>query len=278
MDIHEKFKLLEAEIQKVSKLAKDYFDSEDFSNESKDDGSVVTAIDKEVERVLRDFVGTHFPDDAIVGEEQENIAGTSGFVWHIDPIDGTSNFLRKIPFCAVSIARLGDTMEDSFAIVHNPITDHTFASMMDNGVLENERISMCTAEPLGGIYMMTTGIITREEWMKTAKINIQQALAREFGKHATFGCTALQLAYVAAGRMDGYFTMGLSTYDYAAGLYLVRAAGGAISVCEDGVWRLATESIKDICDEHGKILFVSHPDIHERALSTIGDPKQWADK
>lgn len=278
MDIHEKFKLLEAEIQKVSTLAKNYFDSEDFSNESKDDGSVVTAIDKEVERVLREFVSAHFPDDSIVGEEQENIVGTSGFVWHIDPIDGTSNFLRKIPFCAVSVARLGDTMENSFAIVHNPITNHTFASLMDNGVFENERISMCTAEPLGGTYLMTTGVVPRAEWMNLAKPKIQEALGKEFGKHNSYSCTALQLAYVAAGRIDGFFTMGLSTYDYAAGLYLVRAAGGGISICEDGVWRLAEESIKDICDQDGKIMFVSHPDIHERALKVIGDPKQWADK
>lgn len=277
MNIHEKFKLLETEIQIVSKLAKDYFDSEDFSNESKEDGSVVTKIDKEIEKVLREFVGTHFPDDAIVGEEEDNKDGTSGFVWHIDPIDGTSNFLRKIPFCAVSVARLGDTMEDSFAIVHNPITNHTFASLMDNGVFENEKISTCTAEPLGGTYLMSTGIIPREEWMRSAKVNIQQALAKEFGKHSTHGCTALQLAYVAAGRIDGYFTMGLSTYDYAAGLYLARAAGGAISIFENGIWRLAEESLKDICNEHEKIIFVSHPNIHQRAVTLIGDPKKWSD-
>ena len=277
MNIHEKFELLKDEIEISSRLARDYFDSEDFSNESKDDGSVVTKIDKEIESIIREFIARHFPDDAIVGEEHDDIEGTTGFVWHIDPIDGTDNFLRKIPFTAISIARLGDTTEDSFAIVHNPITNHTFASLMDNDVYENEHIVSCLSEPLWERYLVTTGIRPTEPWVQSAKHNIHKALEKEFGKGVSFSCTALQLAYLAAGRMEGFLTMGLKSYDYAAGLYLVRAAGGKISVFENGTWRLAEESIKDICNEHGKILFASRPDLHDRALSLIGDPKKWAD-
>lgn len=277
MDIHEKFKLLEVEIQSVSKLAKDYFESDDFSNESKHDGSVVTAIDTEVESRLRAFVDTHFPDDAIVGEEQENKAGTSGFVWHIDPIDGTDNFLRKIPFCAVSIARLGDTLEGSFAIVHNPITNHTFASVTDNDVTENERITKCTAEPLGGEYVIGLGRGRDESWMKPAAYGIIEAVGSKYGRCMPYHCSALELAYISAGRIDGYLTFGLHSYDYAAGLYLARSAGASISVFENGIWRYAEESIKAICDTHGKTLFVSHPQIHKEIRDFISDPRQWAD-
>ena len=275
--IEQKFQDLITHIEAVGQHARDYFDSEDISNELKSDGSVVTRIDQEIETMLRAYVAENFPGDAIVGEEQDDTEGTTGFVWHIDPIDGTSNFLRKIPFCAISVARLGDSNEDSFAIIHNPITKHTFASLMDNGVYENERISVCTAEPLGGTYLMSTGIIAREEWMKKAKVNIQGALAKEFGKHATYSCTALQLAYVAAGRIDGFMTMGLSTYDYAAGLYLARAAGAGISIFEDGHWRVAEESIKEICNKHEAIIFVAHPDVLKRATDLIGDPRSWAE-
>lgn len=277
MTTEEKFELLKDEIEVASKLARAYFDSEDFSNEQKEDGSVVTKIDQEIEKVLRDFIGRHFPDDAIVGEEQENKEGTSGFVWHIDPIDGTDNFLRKIPFCCISVARLGDTPEDSFAIIHNPITSHTFSSYGDNGHYENERIVKMTAEPLSGKYAFSV-CRGRKKWMYPAGRNIIAALAAEYGKASGYGSCALEFAYVAAGRIDGLITFGLNTYDYGAGLYLVRAAGGAISVFEDGSWKLYEGSIKDLCDEHGKTIFVSHPDVHMEMRDFIGNPERWADE
>lgn len=276
MNIEEKFELLKQEIEEASKLAREYFDSEDFSNESKEDGSVVTKIDKEIEKILREFIDRHFPDDAIVGEEEDNKDGTSGFVWHIDPIDGTDNFLRKIPFCGISVARLGDSYEDSFGIVHNPITNHTFASLMDNGVFENERVSNMSPIPLGGKYIMTFGVGRKENWMKPASFKLQEALNESGYKCRDLGSTALQLAYLAAGRVDSFLTIGLHTYDYAAGLYLVRSAGGVISVFEDGAWVLFEGSLKDLCNKHGKTMFVSHPDVHLLMRDFIGNPERWA--
>lgn len=276
MDIDEKFDLLKKEIQIASQLAHDYFDSDDFSNEQKEDGSVVTAIDTEIEKVLREFIDRHFPQDAIVGEEGDKKLGTSEFVWHVDPIDGTDNFLRKIPFCAVSVARLGNQTEDSFAIVHNPITDHTFSSLMDDGVYENERVAQLAAEPLGGKYTISIGR-GRAAWMKPAAQAIRAACENEFGRGAAYGSTALELAYLAAGRIDGFLTFGLSSYDYAAGLYLVRAAGGTISVFEDGAWSEYTGTLKDLCANHGKTIFASHPDVHTRMRDFIGNPESWAE-
>jgi len=276
MTNEEKFELLKQEIKIVSKLARDYFDSDDFSNEKKADGSVVTAIDKEVEKVLRDFVERHFPDDSIVGEEHENKEGTSGFVWHIDPIDGTDNFLRKVPFCAVSVARLGVGKEGSFGIVHNPITDHTFASFCDEGMCENERVGHMTAEPLGSRLVIGFGIGGSESWMKPAAYKLQAALNVEGYKCRDLGSTALWLAYLASGRVDGFLTYGLSSYDYAAGLVLVRAAGGMISVFENDRWQIYEGSLKDLCTTHGKMMFASHPDVHLVMRDFIGKPKRWA--
>lgn len=278
MTIEEKFELLKEEIRTASKLARGYFDSEDFTNEQKEDGSVVTEIDKKVEAILREFIQKYFPDDAVIGEESENTEGTSGFVWHVDPIDGTDNFLRKIPFCGVSVARLGDTAEDSFGIVHNPITDHTFASLMDNGVFENERVSKMSPLPLGGTYVVTFGFGRSESWMKPASFKLQEAMNEGGYKCRDFGSTALHLAYLAAGRTDGFLTTGLHSYDYAAGLYLVKAAGGAISVFEDGVWNLYEGSLKELCDVHGKTIFASHPDVHRTMRDFIGNPRNWSNQ
>jgi len=279
MNIEPQFHALQAEIISASKLAKAYFDSSSTRNEQKIDGSVVTEVDKGIERHLRAWIDQEFPDDAIVGEEEDNKAGTSGFVWHIDPIDSTTNFLRKIPFCAVSVARLGDTAEDSFGIVHNPLTGQTFASLMEAGVYENQRITNLTAEPLGGTMLLTIANSNRKEpWMRPAAYGLQAALGTKFGSCRPLGSAALELAYLAANRTDGFLTFGLSSYDYAAGLYLVKAAGGAISVFENNQWSRFEGSLKDLCAEHGKTIFASHPDIHDEIRDFIGDPKRWADE
>jgi myo-inositol-1(or 4)-monophosphatase len=274
MTTHERYELLIQRIEEAGALARDYFDSDDFSNEQKSDGSVVTKIDQGIERVIRTFIDEYFPDDAVVGEEEENKAGTSGYVWHIDPIDGTDNFLRKIPFCAISIARLGDDPEGTFAIVHNPITRHTFSSVNESGAYENQRLVATSAEPLGGNYFITVDR-GREPWMYPASFHLMTGLSKRFGRSKNLGSAALNVAYVAAGRFDGMLTFGLNTYDYAAGLYLVRAAGGAISVYEAGEWRLWEGTIKELCDVHGKTIFASHPDVHERIRDFIGNPRAW---
>jgi myo-inositol-1(or 4)-monophosphatase len=272
--IEQKFQDLITQIEVAGKVARDYFDSDDISNDIKADGSVVTRIDNEIETMLRAYVAEQFPGDAIVGEEHDDTAGTTGFVWHIDPIDGTDNFLRKIPFCAISVARLGDTTEDSFGIVHNPITNHTFASLMENGAYENERITNLTAEPLGGKYAISIGR-GKEAWMKRAAYKMMAGIGLQYGRCGAYNCTALELSYLSAGRLDGFLTFGLHTYDYAAGLFLVRAAGGAISVFKEGEWQRFEGSLKSLCDTHEKTIFASHPDIHDDMCDFIGNPKEW---
>lgn len=265
------------EIESAGELAHQYFISNEMTNEQKSDGSVVTAIDKAIEERLVAYIRTHFPDDTIVGEEGEGYTGTSEFVWHIDPIDGTDNFLRRIPFCAISVARLGDTDEDSFAVIHNPITRQTFSSFMDEGVCEKSVVHTTNNDMLGGRAMISLAR-GRESWMKTASYNIRKAIGMKFGGGNSFGCCALEHAYVAANRLDGVLTFGLNTYDYAAGLYLIKSAGGIISVFEDGAWREWQGSIKSLCAEHGKTIFSSHRGVHTDALTLIDNPRDWSDE
>ena len=154
--------------------ARVYFDDNQNASEQKADGSVVTQIDKDIEGALVAYIRTEFPDDTIIGEEGEGYIGTSDFVWHIDPIDGTDNFLRRIPFCAISVARLGSIIEDSFGIVHNPIMKQMFAALMDGGVYESEHIYTMTDELLGGraVVSIARG---REPWMKSVSYNLKRA-------------------------------------------------------------------------------------------------------
>jgi myo-inositol-1(or 4)-monophosphatase len=277
MTIEAKYHALITLIETEGLKARAYFDDNQNANEQKADGSVVTQIDKDIEDAIVGFVRTHFPEDTIIGEESAGYIGTSDFVWHIDPIDGTDNFLRRIPFCAISVARLGSATEDSFGIVHNPITKQTFAALMDNGVYEREHIHILTDELLGGRVVISIGR-GREFWMKSAGYNLQKAFGTNFGKCTVYNCTALELAYIAANRIDGFLTYGLHSYDYAAGLFLVKAAGGQISVYENNVWSPWTGSLKDLCAEHGKTMFISHGGIHTQALELINNPRDWSDE
>ena len=277
MTIEEKFHALVTLIETIGLQARAYFDDNQNKNEQKADGSVVTQIDKDIEDSLVKFIRTEFPEDTIIGEEGEGYVGTSDFVWHIDPIDGTDNFLRRIPFCAISVARLGSTNEDSFGIVHNPITKQTFAALMDNGVYEREHVHMLNNDILGGRAVISIGR-GRESWMKSAAFNMFKAIGTQLGKPMILNCTALELGYIAANRIDGVINFGEKSYDYAAGLFLVKAAGGQISVFENGVWSLWTGSLKDLCAEHGKTMFISHGGIHADALALIGNPRDWSDE
>jgi len=276
MKIEKQFQELARTIRNSGEQAHEYFISSSTDHLTKSDGSVVTEIDQQIERDLLDFVQKNFPDDAIVGEEYGDRQGNSSFVWHIDPIDGTDNFLRKIPFCGVSVARLGDTFEDSFGIVYNPLTRQMFSSLGDEGVFENEHVCNLTSEPLGGRFVISIGRGKGEPWMKKASYALQEELGNRFGKCLAYGSTALELAYIAANRIDAYLTFGLKSYDYAAGLFIARTAGARISVHTAEGWSEWKESIKELCSIHGRTIFVSHPDIHEDILSVIGDPKKWS--
>lgn len=270
------YEALVSVIERAGQRAQTYVFADATKSEQKADGSVVTEVDRAIEQDLVSYIKTHFPDDSIIGEEGGNHAGSSTFVWHIDPIDGTDNFLRKIPFCAISVARLGDTHEDSLAIVHNPITGITISGLVDEGVQEGVRVHHIDTATLGGraIISVCRG---KESWMKSATYNLQKVLGERFGKGTAYGCCALELAYVAANRIDGVLTFGLNTYDYAAGLFLIQLGGGSISVFRDGSWQVWTGSIKELCQEHGETIFASHAGIHDEALSLIGDPLQWRD-
>jgi myo-inositol-1(or 4)-monophosphatase len=277
MTIEQKFKATVALIEQAGQKAFEYFDGDDNANEIKGDGSVVTAIDKAIEADLVAFIQEVFPGDAILGEEGAGQEGTTGFVWHIDPIDGTDNFLRKVPFCAVSVARLGDTAEDSFGIVHNPITKQTYAALMEHGVYEREKIHVMNTDILGGRAVISIGR-GRDYWMKSASYNLQKSLGTTFGKCTVYNCCALELAYIAANRIDGFLIFGLHTWDYAAGLYLVKASGGVISVYEEGGWKEWTGSIKDLCSRHDRTIFASHAGIHSQTLEHIKNPRDWSDE
>lgn len=281
MDIEKEFHDFRQVMINAGKYAKEYFDSDVSPSTLKADGSILTEIDGKIERILREHIAERFPEDTVVGEEYGADAGASEFVWYLDPIDGTNNFVRKIPFFGVTATRLGSTPEDSFSIVHNPVTGQVFASLMEDGTYENERLCNLQEPVVDSKYFITVSTMKSEPWMMQARYNLYGAIATEFGKSGHYSSALLEFAYVAAGRLDGFLAMGFTSWDTAAGLYLVKAAGGAISIWKDEQWQRYDGPIKSLYGDHcldRVTVFASHAHIHDRFIEFVGDPRKWAEK
>jgi myo-inositol-1(or 4)-monophosphatase len=244
--------------------------------EQKNDGSPVTEIDTAIERMLVTYIQANFPNDGILGEEGGAHEGNAGAVWHIDPIDGTNNFMRKIPFCAVSVARLSNDASEECAVVHNPLSGQTLYTYgADGGVFENGRPCSVTADSMGGEFLVTVCAGRKEHWMRPAAYALRTHIALKLGSSATYRSCALEIAYVAANRIDGVLCFGLSTYDYAAGLLLSIKAGAIVSIFEHGEWVMYQGTLHELCSKQGTIFFVSHKDVHQKFVDFVGNPERW---
>jgi myo-inositol-1(or 4)-monophosphatase len=273
------FEELVKTIQHAGRHARAYIEDANATSHLKGDGTVVTVVDTAIERELVAYIKQTFPNETIVGEEDGVHAGSSSEVWHIDPIDGTENFARKVPFFCISVARLSDDRNKCIGIIYNPVTGQTFHTRGEHlgEVYENSTPIAVTEDVIAGEYLFTMGSSRKEAWMRPAAMNLQAALGKEFGSSMAYGSTALELSYVAANRFDAYMTFGLSSYDYAAGLLLCTSAGAVVSVYKNRAWSRYEGLLKDLCAVHGAVLFVSHhPSKHDEITAFIGNPERWA--
>jgi myo-inositol-1(or 4)-monophosphatase len=165
-----------------------------------------------------------FPDYAFLGEEGGQV-GKSRFTFVIDPLDGTSNFLRGFPHYAVSIALL-ENGEPIHGVIYDPLRNEIFTSSRGSGAFLNDRrLRVGTRTDLSG-SMIATGFAPRERLRTAQQLTAIQGLLAEAEDIRRTGSAALDLAYVASGRVDAYFEAGVKPWDIAAGVLLVREAGG----------------------------------------------------
>jgi len=187
------------------------------------DGLAEDAIVKELRRA--------YPEYAVLGEEggaKPGRGGPSRYTWVIDPLDGTSNYLRGLPHWCVSIA-LVEGGEPLHAVIFDPLRNELFTATRGAGAQLNERrIRVSERRELSGA-MLSTGFAPRERKRVGAQLRAVEALLESAEDVRRTGSAALDLAYVAAARTDGYFEAGVHPWDIAAGVLLVREAGGRIS-------------------------------------------------
>jgi myo-inositol-1(or 4)-monophosphatase len=187
----------------------------------------VTEIDLQAERDILDTIRKHYPDHAVLAEES-GPHGDSEFVWIIDPLDGTTNFIHGFPQFAVSIGvqRRG-RMEH--AVVYDPLRQELFTASRGEGAqVDGKRIRVSAQTGLERA-LIGTGFPFRSNlnWIDNYLAMLKAVMQQTAGIRRP-GAAALDLAYVAAGRLDAFWEMGLSPWDTAAGTLLITEAGGRI--------------------------------------------------
>jgi myo-inositol-1(or 4)-monophosphatase len=190
---------------------------------------LVTAVDEAAERAIQARIARSFPDDAFVAEEFAAEISARGRRWIVDPLDGTVNYVHGHPFACVSIALVDDT-GPRVAVVHAPFLGEIYHAVRGGGAFLN-------GDPIrvSGVSSAASSLIATGFPFKSGKgdaepyfrLVAEVVLATHGVRRA--GAAALDLAYVAAGRVDAFFEIGLSPWDVAAGILLVEEAGGRVS-------------------------------------------------
>ena len=188
----------------------------------------VTQVDQAAEQAIIETLRKRYPDHAILAEESGG-SGSHDFTWIIDPLDGTTNFVHGFPTFSVSIAlRRQDSLE--VGVVYDPCRQELFTAMRGRGAqLDGKRIRVSERKELDGA-LVGTGFPFRSNtrWMKTYLAMLGSVMETTAGVRRP-GSAALDLSYVAAGRLDGFFEFGLEIWDIAAGSLMIQEAGGIVT-------------------------------------------------
>jgi len=214
---------------------------------------LVTEVDKGSEKLIRNLIMTHFPDHEFLGEEssEPGLTGSEAalkevqgaeYVWIVDPIDGTTNFVHGFPYFCVSIA-LAHRGEVIVGVVYDPIRDEMFVAEKGKGAYLKGRQMHVSGELELAQSLMATGFPVNRETTLPANMAGLNALAPKVRNIRSNGSAALHLAYVAAGRLTGFWEIGLHPWDIAAGSLLVKEAGGTVTDTEGSPYRLSTRHV-----------------------------------
>ena len=187
--------------------------------------NLVTSADIENERFLKSRLTGLLPGSAFMGEEGDEASlRDSEWTWIVDPIDGTANFSRGIPMCAVSVALFHDATPYA-GFVLNPFTDTLYSAVAGNGAFKDGAPIRVSDRPLGDC-ILSTAWCCYEKSLAEPVFRVSETLYPDINDIRRIGTAALELSLMAEGAVDMYFEIRLSPWDYAAGLTILREAGG----------------------------------------------------
>ena len=240
-DLAARFAQAQHIINAAGELAHEFFiNRAELTVEHKGLQDVVSIADKAVEQLIRDQLNQHFPEDGFLGEENavQDIADfkqhATRFIWVVDPIDGTALFLNGIPCWCVSIALLVDN-QIVMGLIYDPCNKELFCAQQGAGAyVNNQRISVATAS---SVTEGMVGVGFSHRVGKEQVIPFLDRLLEAGGIYVRNGSGALSLAYVAAGRLIGYYEPHINSWDCLAGILLITEAGGRVNdfLADDGL-------------------------------------------
>lgn len=210
--------------------------------ELKGDKDLVTEVDKESERLIVGHLRSLFPDHNVIAEEGDYPQNSSAFRWIIDPVDGTTNYAHSFPWFCSSIGLQQDG-ELVVAVIYNPIHDELFTATKGGGAfLNGRRLSVSNSAPLKST-LLGTGF--PYDCASDPANNFDSFIAFQKAAHGIrrAGAAALDLACVAAGRLDGFWELKLKPWDVAAGVLLVLEAGGIVTTFDGSAYDVFNDRI-----------------------------------
>ena len=240
-------------------LIRDFGEIENLQVSTKGPGDFVTSADKRTEKIIIDELQKAHSDYGIITEESGSInTGNKNNRWIIDPIDGTTNFLNGIPQFAISIG-YEEESEIKCGVIFDPIKNEMFCAEKGNGAyLNNSRIRVSNKKKLKDALLVTGGPRQSSKIKKEIFSEFVEVSNNILSPVRKFGSAALDLAYVACGRFDGYWQRELNYWDVAAGIIILKEAGGFVNFFEednkDPLKRNILASNSNIHDEFSNLI------------------------
>ncbi len=226
------------------------FYAEGVETEYKTEVDLVTVADRTSERLLLEQLSAAFPEHGVFGEEGARQRLEAPYRWYVDPLDGTTNFAHGFPVFCVSLglehrpAGLPEDAEGELvaAVLYDPLRDELFVAEQGRGAYLNGRALRVSKTPQLGESLLATGFPSRSRHASPNVHFYHELTMRSHGLRRA-GSAALDLAYVAAGRLDGYWEFRLNPWDTAAGVLLVREAGGTVTRFDGSPFRLDSQEV-----------------------------------
>lgn len=251
------------------RIAREYFRSHRVRATSKGRSDYVSHVDRMIEDAIIARIHNHYPDHAVVGEERDEDAPArdlQGPCWIIDPIDGTTNFIRGIAHFAISIAFCDSAAEPRIGVVYDPMSDELFIAERGAGLwLGNDRVATSGCARLADALVALAVPFRQLEPLDDALVVLED-LQPACDDVRRSGSAALDLAYVAVGRLDAYFELGIHCWDTAAGELLVRCGGGQATGLDGASGELLARR---------SILAAATPELHRELGALTGPLASW---
>ena len=247
--------------KKSGKKVMEYYNSsKNLNYEYKDDNSIVSLADIESERLINDSIKKHYPDHSIIGEETGASIQESDYTWCVDPLDGSTNFSIHYPFFSISIALLYKNRPIVGVVYFPPQDELYYASENGGAFLNDKKINVSKEDALSRAIIAFSNSREESDLRLISQLFLEFRLLKQKLRH--FGSAALELCYVAAGRIEAFIGLGVNIWDVAAGILLIKEAGGKITDFKGD---------KFILDRKNKTLLASNNRIHNNLLNFINN-------